>query len=95
MRNLAKSELSLTIQTGEHSSVEDARAAMSLFRKEKVGFEEESRRRFGVLMKLSASGAKVTGVLAAHAAVLYYVSRPQQRRRRRSARRRNGRSASK
>ncbi|TKA33561.1 hypothetical protein B0A50_00396 [Salinomyces thailandicus] len=47
LRNLAKTELGLQIQTGEHSSVEDARAAMLLFRKEKAGFEEENRRHFG------------------------------------------------
>lgn len=47
LRHLAKSELGLRIQTGEHSSLEDARAAMGLFRKEKVGFEEEVRRTFG------------------------------------------------
>jgi len=47
LRNLAKSELGLRIQTGEHSSVEDARAAMILFKKEKAGFEDENRRQFG------------------------------------------------
>lgn len=47
LRNLAKSELGLIIQTGEHSSVEDARATMGLFRKEKQGFEEDNRKVFG------------------------------------------------
>ena len=47
LRNLARSELGLEIQTGEHSSVEDARATMLLFQKEKKGFEEENRRQFG------------------------------------------------
>lgn len=47
LRKLAKSELGMEIQTGEHSSIEDARATMLLFRKEKVGFEEENRKRFG------------------------------------------------
>jgi RNA exonuclease 4 len=47
LRNLARSELGIIIQTGEHSSVEDARATMGLFRKEKQGFEEENRRTFG------------------------------------------------
>jgi RNA exonuclease 4 len=37
----------MEIQTGEHSSIEDARATMGLFRKEKVGFEEDNRKRFG------------------------------------------------
>ena len=48
LRNLAKSELGMTIQTGEHSSIEDGRAAMMLYKKEKLGFEEENRRHFGV-----------------------------------------------
>lgn len=47
LRKLAKSELGMEIQTGEHSSIEDARATMGLFRKEKVGFEEDARKRFG------------------------------------------------
>ncbi|KAI5363158.1 putative ribonuclease H-like superfamily, exonuclease, RNase T/DNA polymerase III [Septoria linicola] len=47
LRNLARSELGLEIQTGEHSSVEDARATMLLFQKEKRGFEEENRRQYG------------------------------------------------
>nr|POE46762.1 rna exonuclease 4 [Quercus suber] len=44
LRKLARSELGMDIQTGEHSSIEDARAAMLLFKKEKAGFEEENRR---------------------------------------------------
>ncbi|CAK3874143.1 RNA exonuclease 4 [Lecanosticta acicola] len=47
LRNLVQAELGLQIQTGEHSSVEDARAAMLLFQKEKAGFEEENRKHFG------------------------------------------------
>ncbi|EMF09583.1 Exonuc_X-T-domain-containing protein [Sphaerulina musiva SO2202] len=47
LRKLARSELGLEIQGGEHSSVEDARATMLLFQKEKKGFEEENRRQFG------------------------------------------------
>jgi RNA exonuclease 4 len=47
LRNLARSELGLEIQMGEHSSLEDARVAMLLFAKEKRGFEEENRRVFG------------------------------------------------
>lgn len=47
LRNLAKSELGLEIQSGAHSSVEDARATMLLFHKEKKGFEEDNRRQFG------------------------------------------------
>ncbi|KAK0277404.1 3'-5' exonuclease [Friedmanniomyces endolithicus] len=48
LRNLAKKELGMIVQSGEHSSVEDARAAVLLYKKEKVGFEEENRRYFGV-----------------------------------------------
>ncbi|KAK4953747.1 3'-5' exonuclease [Elasticomyces elasticus] len=48
LRNLAKSELGMSIQTGEHSSIEDARAAVLLYKKEKTGFEEENRRQFGL-----------------------------------------------
>ncbi|KAI7632271.1 hypothetical protein KC343_g3578 [Hortaea werneckii] len=47
LRNLAKSELGMSIQTGEHSSIIDARATMALFKKEKTGFEEENRKHFG------------------------------------------------
>lgn len=48
LRNLAEKELGMKIQLGEHSSIEDARAAMMIFRKEKAGFEEEVRKRYGV-----------------------------------------------
>lgn len=47
LRKLAKSELGLEIQGGEHSSLEDARTTMALYRREKKGFEEDNRRRFG------------------------------------------------
>ncbi|GAB7343185.1 hypothetical protein MBLNU457_1254t1 [Dothideomycetes sp. NU457] len=47
LRKLSKLVLGLEIQSGEHSSVEDARAAMELFKHERAGFEEEVRRRFG------------------------------------------------
>ncbi|KAK3678060.1 3'-5' exonuclease [Recurvomyces mirabilis] len=47
LRKLAERVLGLKIQEGEHSSVEDARASMLLFRTEKEGFEAEVRRRFG------------------------------------------------
>jgi len=50
LKRLAKEILGLDIQNdvrGGHSSVEDARAAMALFRREKVGFENEAARTFG------------------------------------------------
>ena len=59
LRNLAKSELGVEIQTGEHSSIEDARTAMMLFRKEKVGFEEEHRKHFGWHTKIEQKPTKV------------------------------------
>lgn len=48
LRNLAERELGMKIQVGEHSSIEDARATMMIFRKEKAGFEEDHRRRYGM-----------------------------------------------
>lgn len=41
LKRLAKEALGLDIQRREHSSVEDARATMLLYRKEKGGFEAE------------------------------------------------------
>ena len=58
LRNLARSELGLVIQTGEHSSVEDARATMALFRKEKQGFEEDNRRTFGTKRRVPLGKGK-------------------------------------
>jgi RNA exonuclease 4 len=62
LRRLAETELGMVIQKGEHSSVEDARAAMGLFRREKAGFEEEVRRRFGTTR--SRAVGKVEKVVA-------------------------------
>ena len=47
LRKLAKIVLGVEIQAGEHSSVEDARATMALFRKEKNAFEVDHRKRYG------------------------------------------------
>lgn len=47
LRKLAKEVLGLDIQGGEHSSVEDARATMALFRADKEAFEREHARRWG------------------------------------------------
>lgn len=58
LRNLAKSELGMQIQTGEHSSIEDARAAMLLFKKEKAGFEDENRKQFGQHRRFDKESAK-------------------------------------
>ncbi|MCJ1484673.1 3'-5' exonuclease [Schaereria dolodes] len=48
LKKLAKEVLGLDIQSGEHSSVEDARATMLLFRREKDSFEKEHSRKWGV-----------------------------------------------
>ncbi|GAB7346762.1 hypothetical protein MBLNU459_g1866t1 [Dothideomycetes sp. NU459] len=47
LRKLAKELLGMEIQGGEHSSVEDARATMLLFRLEKDAFEKEVTLKFG------------------------------------------------
>ncbi|KAI0827861.1 ribonuclease H-like domain-containing protein [Trametes gibbosa] len=43
LRNLVQQELGLTIQSGEHSSVTDARATMALFRLHRKVFEKDLR----------------------------------------------------
>jgi RNA exonuclease 4 len=48
LKILVKELLGVDIQGGQHSSVEDARATMALFRLEKEGFEKEAMRRYGV-----------------------------------------------
>ncbi|KAF2396610.1 putative exonuclease [Trichodelitschia bisporula] len=45
LKKLAKEVLGLEIQTSVHSSVEDARACMLLFRQEKAGFEGQHNHR--------------------------------------------------
>ncbi|OJD40713.1 rna exonuclease 4 [Diplodia corticola] len=47
LKKLAREFLGVEIQGGEHSSVEDARATMLLFRKEKDAFEAEHAKRWG------------------------------------------------
>ncbi|KAI4242141.1 MAG: hypothetical protein L6R40_004184 [Gallowayella cf. fulva] len=47
LKRLAKQILKVDIQGGEHSSIEDARATMLLFRREKDGFEREHQKRWG------------------------------------------------
>jgi RNA exonuclease 4 len=46
LKILAAELLGTTIQEGEHSSLEDARACMMLFRKDKSAFEQEHIRRW-------------------------------------------------
>ena len=47
LKKLAREILGLDIQGGEHSSIEDARATMMLFRREKDGFEREHLKNWG------------------------------------------------
>ncbi|SLM36347.1 Ribonuclease H-like domain [Lasallia pustulata] len=47
LKKLAKEVLGVDIQGGEHSSVEDARATVLLFKREKDGFEREHLKRRG------------------------------------------------
>lgn len=53
LKKLAREVLGADIQVGEHSSVEDARATMLLFRREKEGFEREHARIWGNGKKLA------------------------------------------
>lgn len=46
LRKLAKEILGVDIQIGEHSSIEDARATMLLFRRHKSGFDVEHSQRY-------------------------------------------------
>ena len=57
LKKLAKEILGVDIQGGEHSSIEDARAAMLLFRKEKVAFEQEHQKKWGPIRRLAESAA--------------------------------------
>ena len=47
LKKLAREVLGIDIQAGEHSSIEDARATMLLFRTEKEEFEKEHMKKFG------------------------------------------------
>lgn len=52
LKKLAREVLGVDIQGGEHSSLEDARAAMLLFRREKEGFEREHAKVWGTGKRL-------------------------------------------
>lgn len=47
LKKLAMEVLGVDIQGGQHSSIEDARATMLLFRKERTGFESEHAKKWG------------------------------------------------
>ncbi|KAL8670539.1 MAG: hypothetical protein Q9168_004936 [Polycauliona sp. 1 TL-2023] len=57
LKRLAKQILEVDIQGGEHSSIEDARATMLLFRREKDGFEREHQKRWGATRNTETNGA--------------------------------------
>ncbi|MCJ1395388.1 3'-5' exonuclease [Xylographa bjoerkii] len=59
LKRLAKELLGLEIQGGEHSSIEDARATMLLFRREKEGFEKEHAKRWGTARKADGTTKNV------------------------------------
>jgi RNA exonuclease 4 len=64
LKRLANDILGIEIHTGEHSSIEDARVAMLLFREEKDSFEVEYAKKFGkqkvnaVVRQAERDGAK-------------------------------------
>ena len=55
LKVLAEEFLGLTIQEGAHSSVEDARATMLLYRRDKAGFEKEHAKKWPVREKSDKS----------------------------------------
>ena len=61
LKKLAKEFLGVDIQDGEHSSIEDARAAMLLFRRDKEGFEKEHLSKWGPERKLEKDKQNVKG----------------------------------
>jgi RNA exonuclease 4 len=57
LKILASELLGLEIQEGEHSSVEDARASMLLFRRDKAAFEREHSKRWPTRPTTEAGGS--------------------------------------
>ncbi|KAF2032453.1 RNA exonuclease 4 [Setomelanomma holmii] len=58
LKLLAEKLLGVEIQVGAHSSVEDARATMALYRLEKMDFEKEIRQKYGHI-RLDTTGPEV------------------------------------
>jgi RNA exonuclease 4 len=58
LKKLAKEVLGVDIQGGEHSSIEDARATMLLFRRNKSAFDVEHACRFPTNTPGSSTGPK-------------------------------------
>ncbi|KAF2789569.1 RNA exonuclease 4 [Melanomma pulvis-pyrius CBS 109.77] len=61
LKHLAEKLLGVEIQIGSHSSVEDARATMALFRLEKEGFEVEVAKMYGHMRQEVAKEEGVVG----------------------------------
>lgn len=64
LKRLAQQLLGIAIQGGQHSSVEDARATMLLFRRDKEGIEREHAKRWGTGKKSTEAkgqGSKNSG----------------------------------
>lgn len=58
LKKLAKEVLGVDIQGGEHSSIEDARATMLLFRRNKSAFDVEHASRYPTNTPGSSTGTK-------------------------------------
>lgn len=56
LKRLARDVLGVDIQGGEHSSIEDARATMLLFRRDKEGFEKDHLSKWGPDRRLKEEG---------------------------------------
>jgi RNA exonuclease 4 len=61
LKKLAKEVLGVDIQGGQHSSIEDARATMLLFRKHKPAFDVEHASRFGSRENNAGAGKSKAG----------------------------------
>ncbi|KAH7089184.1 ribonuclease H-like domain-containing protein [Paraphoma chrysanthemicola] len=62
LKLLAEKLLGVEIQVGAHSSVEDARATMALYRLEKTDFEKEIRQKYGhIRLEAAAEAAEAEG----------------------------------
>lgn len=60
LKRLAHDLLGIDIQSGEHSSIEDARATMLLFRMEKEGFDKEHLKHWGKHLVNKPMGTDLT-----------------------------------
>jgi RNA exonuclease 4 len=61
LKVLAAELLGIQIQGGEHSSIEDARACMLLFRQDKDAFERENAKRWPIQIKPATANGKERG----------------------------------